>query len=530
MADNFDYIIVGGGTAGCVVASRLSENPNMRVLLIESGRKDSNRWIHIPATFFKLIEEGKDTATYYSETSNTLNGRSVILPQGHVLGGGSSVNAMIYIRGQREDYDSWGELGLSGWSYQDVLPIFRDLEHNMRDTASFHEKDGEVYVSDPQLKHPLSLAFIHAAQEIGIQYNDDFNGVCQRGVGFYQCTIKNGRRWGAVQAFLRKAENRSNLKILTSRHVNRIIVNDKQVTGVELEDGAKFYCKGEVIICAGAMETPRLLQLSGIGNADELKALGIDSVSNLPGVGENFQDHLDIMVEGETKDPISIYKQDKGMNAFKHMLRYMTTHRGLLASNLVECGGFIDVSNAGRPDLQLHMLPFMVGDLECPMIDAHGMTIALNFLRPLSRGSIKLRSSQPKEAAIFNSGALTDERDVDLLVKGVRKGIDILEAPFLAKLLKCRTAPAFGMEQNEAQLRDYIRNNAKTLFHPASTCKMGADDDKMAVLDHQLRVRGVHSLRVCDASAMPNIVSGNLNAPTMMIAERCARFIKASWL
>lgn len=522
----FDYIVVGGGSSGCVVASRLSEDKGVRVLMIESGRKDTSKWIHIPATFFKVLEGGRDATVYLGEPTKDLNNRPNIMPQGHVIGGGSSVNAMLYLRGQSQDYDSWSQAGVRGWSFDDVLPVFRDLESNLRQSDMFHGAEGELTVSEKSYGHPLSWAFIRAAQETGIPYNDDFNGKIQEGVGFYQVTTKNGRRWSAAQAFLRKAEGRENLKILTNRRVAKVTFDGKRASGVVLEDGAEFGCKGEVVICAGAIETPRLLQLSGIGNAAELAAHGIEVVSDLPGVGQNYQDHLETTVQGETHEPISMYRHDKGLASVKHMLQYLTTKTGLLTSNVVECGGFADLSDAGIPDVQFHVLPFMVGGLDRDPIEAHGIAIGPCFLRPKSRGSIKLRSSNPKDSALFNAGSLSDPADVDLLVRGIKKAIEILEAPSLAKLIKRRHLPQEGLENDEDGLRDYVRQTAKTVFHPAGTCKMGADTDTMAVLDNELRVRGVDGLRVCDASAMPNLISGNTNAPTMMIAERAARFMR----
>lgn len=524
--EHFDYIVIGGGSSGCVVASRLSEDAGVRVLMIESGRKDTNPWIHIPATFFKVVAGGKDVAIHLGEPAADLNNRPNIVPQGHVIGGGSSVNAMLYVRGQSQDYDSWAQAGVKGWSFDDVLPVFRDMEANMRQSDAYHGADGELVVSEKRFGHPLSWAFIRAAQEVGIPYNEDFNGKVQEGVGFYQVTTKNGRRWSAAQAFLRKAERRSNLKILTNRRVAKITFEGTRTSGVVLEDGTRFGCKGEVVCCAGALETPRLLQLSGIGNAAELANHGIDVVSDLPGVGENYQDHLEATVQAETHDPISMYRHDKGLTSVKHMLQYLMTKTGLLTSNVVECGGFVDVSDAGIPDLQFHVLPYMVGGLDRDPIKAHGIAIGPCFLRPKSRGSVKLRSANPKDAALFNAGSLSDPADVDMLVRGVKKAIEILQAPSLAKLIKRRHMPQVGLENDENGLRDYVRQTAKTVFHPAGTCKMGADTDKMAVLDNELRVRGVDGLRVCDASAMPNLISGNTNAPTMMIAERAARFMR----
>ncbi len=527
MTEYFDYIVVGGGSSGCVMASRLSENPLARVLLIESGHKDGHPWIHIPSTFFKVIEKGRDIVAYVGEPTPELNNRPSIVIQGHVIGGGSSVNAMLYIRGHANDYNQWAQLGNRGWAYDDVLPVFRDLESNMVLSDEFHGKNGELHVSKTRYQHPLCQAFVEAGQQVGLRHNPDFNGAEQEGVGFYQTTTHDGKRWSAAQAFLRKAENRGNLVIRTQTRVAKVTFDGPRATGVMLEDGTLIGAHAEVILCAGAIETPRLLQLSGVGPGAHLQSLGINVVSDLPGVGENYQDHLESTVQGETHDPISLMGQDKGLKAALHFLKYMTTKQGLMTSNVVECGGFADVSGAGQPDVQFHVLPFMVGWADRPPIEKHGIAIGPCFLRPKSRGSVHLRSSKPQDKALFDAGSFKDSDDLEVLVRGVLKGIEILEAPALARLIKRRHLPEPGLEKDMDALRHYVRQTAKTVFHPVGTAKMGPDTDRMAVVDGELRVRGVTGLRVADASVMPTLVSGNTNAPTMMIAERCARFIKA---
>lgn len=527
MTDSFDYIVVGGGSSGCVMASRLSEDPANRVLLIESGHKDGHPWIHIPSTFFKVIEKGRDIVAYIGEPTPELNNRPSIMIQGHVIGGGSSVNAMLYVRGHANDYNQWAQLGNRGWSYDDVLPVFRDLESNQVLSDDFHGQSGELTVSKTRYQHPLCQAFVEAAQEVGLPHNPDFNGAEQEGVGFYQTTTADGRRWSAAQAFLRKAEKRPNLTIRTQTRVAKVTFEGARATGVMLEDGTRISAKAEVIMCAGAIETPRLLQLSGIGPGAHLQSHGIKVVSDLPGVGENYQDHLESTVQGETHDPISLLGQDKGLKAAMHFMKYMTTKQGLMSSNVVECGGFADVSDAGQPDIQFHVLPFMVGWADRPPIEKHGIAIGPCFLRPKSRGSVRLRSASPQDKALFDAGSFKDSDDLEVLVRGVLKGIEILEAPALARLIKRRHLPEPGLEKDMDGLRHYVRQTAKTVFHPVGTAKMGPETDRMAVVDAQLRVRGVTGLRVADASVMPTLVSGNTNAPTMMIAERCARFIKA---
>lgn len=523
--NEFDYIVVGGGSSGCVVASRLSEDPGKQVLLIESGRKDDDRFIHIPATFFKVIEKGRDIVAYVGEKREGVNMRDSIVLQGQVIGGGSSVNAMLYVRGNANDYNGWAQLGNKGWSYEDVLPVFRDLENNLELAGEYHGSEGELHVSDVRHKHPLCRAYVRAAQQVGIPYNPDFNGAVQEGVGFYQTTTHNGRRWSAAQAFLRPAEGRSNLTIMTETRVARVTFDGNRATGVELEDGRKMVAKGEVVLCAGAIETPRLLQLSGVGPAEHLQSHGINVVADLAGVGENYQDHLESTVQGETYDPISMFQQDKGFAAVKHMAQYLATRTGLLTSNVVEAGGFVDISDAGQPDLQFHVLPFMVGWADREPIAKHGIAIGPCFLRPKSRGSVHLRSSNPEDSALFDAGSFSNSDDLDLLARGVLKGIEILEAPALAKLIKRRALPEPGVEKDMNALYDYVRQTAKTVFHPVGTAKMGPSEDRMAVVDNSLRVHGLEGLRIADASVMPTLVSGNTNAPSMMIGERASRFI-----
>jgi choline dehydrogenase-like flavoprotein len=507
------------------MASRLSENPGNRVLLIESGRKDRDPWIHIPATFFKVMEKGVDVKIYEGEPTQDFANRTNYIPQGHVIGGGSSVNAMVYIRGAAVDYDNWAQMGNRGWSYDDVLPVFRDLEHNPVIHDQYHGDSGELHVSRTRYQHPLSKAFVKACTEAGIPANDDFNGASQEGAGFYQTTTHNGRRWSSAQAFLRQAEGRQNLNIMTERRVARILFEANKAVGVEMETGERIACGGEIIMCAGAIETPRLMQISGIGNAEEISSHGIEVVHDLPGVGENFQDHLEVPVQGESKDPISLLGQDKGLKAMRHGLQYMLTRTGILSSNVVECGAFADLTGDGVVDVQFHTLPTLVGFVDREPYNGHGITMSPCNLRPKSRGSVKLRSSNPKDPALFDAGGYSDPWDVEIMVRAVQLGIKILEAPALASIMKRRVLPEEGIENDRSALEQHVRSTSKTVFHPSGTCKMSPDTDKMAVVGPDLKVHGVEGLRVADASVMPTLVSGNTNAPVMMIAERCARDI-----
>jgi len=526
----FDHIVVGGGSAGCVLAARLSENPDNKVLLVESGHMDKAAFIHIPATFFKVIGKGRDVHFYTSEPEPGLNGQPNVVPQGKVIGGGSSINAMIYIRGHRNDYDGWAQMGLPNWSYDKVLPVYRALENNQRLSNEFHGTQGELRVSDRRYGHPLSWAFIRAAQEAGLPYNEDFNGAAQEGVGFYQVTTFNGRRFSSAQAFLRAAQKRPNLTILTQTPVARVLFegtpDNKRAVGIQTTGGVSYRARREVVLSAGAIATPKLLQLSGIGNAAHLQSHGIDVVADLPGVGENYQDHLEAAVQAEVKHPIALFNQDKGLKAVGNMLQYLCFKTGLLTSNVVESGGFVDTTGAGgQPDVQFHVIPSFMGFGERLATPGHGISISPCFLRPKSRGTVKLRSANPQDRALFHANALSHPDDLETLVRALELSIRITQMPALAGLIKRQVLPAPDVEKDPAALRDYLRGISKTVFHPAGTAKMGVADDRMAVVGEDLKVHGVQGLRVADASIMPTLVSGNTNAPCIMIGERASRFM-----
>jgi len=522
----FDHVIVGGGSAGCVLAHRLV-SAGRSVLLLEAGPADDDKFIHMPAAFVRVLATER-AWTYETEAQTHAAGRKMFVPQGRTLGGGSSVNAMVYIRGTPRDYDGWRDLGCPGWGWDDTLPFFKRAEGNRRLADRFHGTDGPLAVSDARYRHPLSLAFLRAAQQAGLPYNDDFNGAHQAGVGFYQCTTFDGRRGSTATTYLAAVRSSAKLSVRTDAHVARVLTKDGAATGVSYFVGGKgeaqtALSRGDVILCAGALASPKLLLLSGLGPAAQLASHGIKVVRDLPGVGENFQDHLEVSVYGRTFAPISLAGNDSGLAALKHGLQWTLFKTGLLTSTVVESGGFVDTTGSGQPDLQFHVLPTLVGDVDREPLPGHGISINPCFLRPESRGTVRLRSADPMAPIRFDGGYLSAQADVDTLVRGLKLARRILRAPALAKLVSAELAPSAEDEISDAALADYVRQRAKTVYHPAGTCRMGSDP--MAVVDPQLRVHGMQGLRVCDASVMPRIVSGNTNAPTIMIAERCADFL-----
>jgi choline dehydrogenase len=520
MSDTYDFIVVGGGSAGCVVTQRLVA-AGKSVLLLEAGPADNIPSVHVPGAFLRVM------GTYETEPESGALGRRMFIPQGRTLGGGSSVNAMIYIRGQREDYDRWAELGCDGWAYEDVLPVFKRCENNQRLAGPFHGTDGLLHVSDVTYRHPLSRAFVLAAQQAGLPFNDDFNGERQLGAGFYQTTIFNGRRGSTASTYLRSVRGNPLLTVRTGACVERILVENGAACGIVYRDSAghrfESRMREECILAAGAIGTPKLLQLSGIGHERDLAHHNIPVVRHLPGVGENFQDHISASVYGQTRQPISLLGAEKGFKAIRHALQYLFWREGLLASNVIESGAFADTSGTGRPDVQIHVVPTLVGDLDRRPPPGHGISINPCILRPASRGVVKLRSANPQDPPLIQANNLTADEDVRTLIRGIKLARRILRAPALARLIEREILPSAEDNVSDADLEQHARRFAKTVFHPSGTCRMGKDD--MAVVDPKLRVRGVPRLRVADASVMPELVSGNTNAPTIMIAERCADFL-----
>lgn len=519
----FDFIVIGAGSAGCVVASRLSEDPHTRVLLLEAGGRGNSN-VAIPAAFTKLFKTECDWA-YFTEPQPHLDNRRLYWPRGKMLGGSSSINAMIYIRGHRADYDHWAALGNTGWSFNAVLPYFKRAQHQERGASELHGTGGPLNVADPRCVNPLSAAFVKAAAQCGIPRNDDFNGPQQTGAGLYQLTQKNGARYSAYDAYLKPHLRRPNLRIETQAHATRLLFENARCIGVQyLAAGKPTEARAarEVILCGGAINSPQLLLLSGIGPAEQLRALGISIVADLPGVGRNMQDHLLTPISFRCSQPVTLANAD----SFANVLRYVFAKSGPLCSNLAEAGAFIASSAAvdkSRPDLQFHFVPAQCKNDAWQRPDAHLYTFGPTLIRPRSVGWLELRSTDPLAAPAIQPNYLAEDYDRRVLLHGLRLSREIADAPAFDEFRGDEFAPGMAA-RTDAELSAHIRTAAETLYHPAGTCKMGVD--ALAVVDPQLRVRGVEGLRVADASIMPLLVAGNTNAPTIMIGEKAADFIR----
>lgn len=527
----WDHIIIGAGAAGCVLAARLSADPARRVLLLEAGPRDWHPFIHMPAGLAKLAHRTDINWNYVTLPQAQLGGRRLWWPRGRVLGGSTSINAMCYIRGQPCDYDGWAQATSDDrWTWRNVLPYFKRGECNSRGAGDWHGGDGPLGVSDLRLVNPLTRTFVAAAEQYGLARNSDFNGETQLGVGLYQVTQRDGARCSAAVAYLDPAKARPNLAIRTGTLVERITFarpagDAPRATGVDcsVRGRAAHFEAGEVILCGGSINSPQLLMLSGIGDADALRPLGIRIVGNLPGVGANLQDHLDVTTLQHETTRTSYDRASELKTAFDYFLR---GHRGPGTSNIAEGGAFLRSRLAAdeRADIQLHFIPAMIDDHGRHRLPGDGYTLHACFLRPRSRGRITLASNRATDAPRIDPGYLTDAEGFDrrMLVECGRVSLDVFaQRAFDA----CRGASIFPPRppRDDAEWLDYVRTRAETVYHPIGTCRMGRDEG--AVVDGELRVRGVDALRVVDASVMPALTSGNTTAPTLMIAERASDLI-----
>src|SRR5882724_458465 len=524
-----DFVMVGAGSAGCAVAARLSEDPATRVVLIEAGGEDKNRWIHIPLGFGKTFADPSVNWCYETEPDPGAGDRRVFWPRGKVLGGSSSINGMVYIRGQAEDFDHWRQLGNSGWSFDDVLPYFRRSEDQQRGEDDLHGVGGPLSVSDVSEGHPLCDAFIDACEQAGLPRTDDFNGASQEGAGYFQLTTRKGRRWSTARGYLASARKRHNLAVVSRALTTRILFDGRRAAGVEyVKDGVKHVARAnaEVILASGAFNSPQLLQLSGVGPGDLLRQHGIDVVADMPGVGADLQDHYQARFNYRCSERITI--NDMMNSPFGRVaagLRYALFRKGFLTVGAGYAGGFFKTDpSLPSPDVQFHFILFSADAIGQKLHPWPGFLASVCQLRPESRGFVRIKSADPAQAPAIQPRYMSAQTDRDVMVQGMQLLRRVMRQPALARYIVEELGPGPKVA-SDAELLEFARQKGTTVFHPTSTCRMGAD--VTAVVDERLRVRGFEGLRVADASIMPTVVSGNTNAACVMIGEKASDMILA---
>src|SRR6516162_4211045 len=526
-ASEYDYVIVGAGSAGCVLANRLTTSGKHSVLLLEAGPADSNIWIHVPLGYGKLFKEKSVNWMYQTEPEPGLNGRQVFQPRGKVLGGSSSINGLLYVRGQHEDYDRWRQRGNVGWGYDDVLPYFKKAENQIRGADQYHGVGGPLPVSDWRHHDPLSEAFVKAAVETGIPFNPDFNGAAQEGAGFFQTTTRRGRRASSAFCYLRPAKGRKNLAVETSALAQRIVFEGRRARSVEYRQSGNLrtaWARKEVLVSGGAYNSPQLLQLSGVGPAELLKQHGIGIVLDAPGVGNDLQDHLQVRIVMRCAQKVTL--NDIVGHPVRRTLagmQYAAFRRGPLTIAAGTSGAFFKTNpRLATPDIQIHFIPFSTDKMGEKLHSFSGFTASLCQLRPESRGSLRIKSADPEAAPEIRINYLSTETDRTAHVEGLKILRKILAAPALKSYVVEEIDPGAKVTSDD-ELLQFCRARGSTIYHPTSTCRMG--NDPLAVVDQRLCVRGIEGLRVVDASVMPDLVSGNTNAPTIMIAEKASDMI-----
>ncbi|WP_262694848.1 GMC family oxidoreductase [Kordiimonas aquimaris] len=533
MRKQFDYIVVGGGSAGCALAARLSENSNITVALVEAGKRSGGLKVDVPGLLSKVVPPNPMNWNYWTEPQKHLNNRKLYWPRGKVMGGSSAINGMIYIRGHARDYDEWAQLGCKGWSYDDVLPYFKKSEGSDRPDDPYHKGDGPLKVSQRTSVNPLNEAFLAAGGQMRLPFTGDFNGENQEGVGWFDQTIRNGRRQTTAKTYLAEAAGRENLTIIADTQVQRLTLSGKTVTGVEITTGGtidNLVAAKEVILCGGAINSPQLLQLSGIGNAEDIMSVGLPLLHELPGVGRNMQDHLDMLVAAHLKQPVSLIRYQSPRRAIGELAKWFMKKPGVLSDVVLPVGAFVKTDKAlERPDIQFHIL---LGMADKPHGFAkpheHGFGVHVCQLRPRSRGTISLASDNPLVPAKINPNYLADPDDMRVMLAGIKMARQLIHQPALADFIEKEKAPLTGVHlDDEEAMIEIIRSESETIYHPVGSCSMGPPDNKNSVVDPSLKVIGLNGIRVADASIMPCLIGGNTNAPTIMIAEKCADMIKS---